>query len=69
VALEDFEGKIHRRKYGPIPVNSQCRNRCHCAMYELYKGICVENTYSTQKTGVDWNIFRKDRSRTLKNIL
>jgi hypothetical protein len=38
-ALEDFEGKIHRRKYGPISVNSQCRNCCKCAIYELYKDI------------------------------
>jgi len=45
VALEDFERKIHRRKYGPISVNAQCRNRCNCAMYELYKDIYVENTY------------------------
>lgn len=45
VALEDFEGKIHRRKYGQIPINSQCRNRCNCAMNELYKGIHMENTY------------------------
>jgi hypothetical protein len=45
VALEDFEGKTHRRKYGPIPVNSQCRNRCSCAVYELHKDIYVDNTY------------------------
>jgi hypothetical protein len=45
VALEDIEGKIHRRKYGPIPITSQCRNRCNCAMYELYKGIYMENTH------------------------